>query len=263
MDKLKKQLLRAYNIIITLLAVASIIMAVLDICGKIAADNTAFYTADNIILIIFAIDYIVRFIVAPKKAAFFKANIFDLIAIIPFSSIFNIFRFSRLFRLAKLIKLSKLAKMTKMARLVGFLGKLQRQIHDFLHTNGFVYMLYAAGTLILISSVLISYAESKPLSDALWWSIVTCTTVGYGDISPTTGIGRVIAVILMIFGIGLISMLTGTITTYFTNKAAETETNAAKNGTDELDKLIADMSAEERAELVTIIHNKEQYYDKI
>lgn len=239
----------AYNILITLLAAASIIMAILDICGKIAPENTVFYAADNIILIIFAIDYIVRFIAATKKAAFFKENIFDLIAIIPFSSIFSIFRFSRLFRLAKLVKLGKLTKMTKLARLVGFLGKLQRQIHDFLHTNGFVYMLYAAGTLILISSVIISYVEGRPLSDALWWSIVTCTTVGYGDISPATGIGRVVAVVLMMFGIGLISMLTGTITTFFTNRSEKND--------DELDKLISDMSADERAELIKMIKDRE------
>ncbi len=53
------------------------------------------------------------------------------------------------------------------------------------------------------------------------------------------------------------SMLTGTITTYFTNKTAKTGTTAAKNGTDELDKLIAEMSADERAELVEMIHSKE------
>ena len=56
------------------------------------------------------------------------------------------------------------------------------------------------------------YAEGKNFFDALWWAIVTVTTVGYGDISPATGIGRVMAIVRMIFGIGFISMLTGTIT---------------------------------------------------
>ncbi len=52
-------------------------------------------------------------------------------------------------------------------------------------------------------------------ADALWWSMVTATTVGYGDISPETGIGRLIALILMVFGIGLLGMITGSIATYF------------------------------------------------
>lgn len=248
MEQKRKPILIIYDAAVMLLAAASIVMAILDICGKISPNNTAFYTADNVKLIIFAVDYIVRFIAAPKKAAFFKANIFDLVAIIPFSSIFSVFRFSRLFRLAKLVKLGKLAKFSKLARLIGFFGKLQRQISGFLHTNGFIYMLYAAGSLILVSSVIISYVEGKPLSDALWWSIVTCTTVGYGDISPSTGIGRVIAVILMIFGIGLVSMLTGAITTFFADRSKVKK----EPSPDALDDILADLSADEREELAEI-----------
>ncbi|MCI5903523.1 MAG: ion transporter [Oscillospiraceae bacterium] len=241
-----KPLLVVYNAAVMLLAAASVIMAIMDICGKISPDNSAFYTADTIILIIFAVDYAVRFIIAKEKAAFFKSNIFDLIAIIPFSNIFSLFRFARIFRLAKLAKLTKLAKFSKMARIVGMLGKIQQQISSFLHTNGFIYMLYAAGVLILISSVLISYVENKPFSDALWWSIVTCTTVGYGDISPSTGIGRIVAVVLMIFGIGLISMLTGTITTFFSKRVSKPEEP------DTLENIISGMDEDERAELAEI-----------
>jgi chorismate synthase len=62
------------------------------------------------------------------------------------------------------------------------------------------------------------YAEKMSFGDALWWSIVTCTTVGYGDYFPTSSIGRIFAVLLMLFGITLIGMLTGSITTYFTKQ---------------------------------------------
>lgn len=54
--------------------------------------------------------------------------------------------------------------------------------------------------------------------DGIWWSFVTATTVGYGDISPDTPIGRIIASVLMILGIGLISSLTSTITACFFQK---------------------------------------------
>lgn len=61
-------------------------------------------------------------------------------------------------------------------------------------------MLYVSSVLVLVSSFIMIYTEGKSFLDALWWSIVTVTTVGYGDISPATSIGRVMAVVLMIFG---------------------------------------------------------------
>jgi len=58
----------------------------------------------------------------------------------------------------------------------------------------------------------------ESFDDALWWSFVTATTVGYGDISPVTTPGRIIAAILMLTGIGFIGMLTGVISTFFISK---------------------------------------------
>ncbi len=92
------------------------------------------------------------------------------------------------------------------------------------------------------------FAENMSFPDALWWSIVTCTTVGYGDISPATSIGRVVAVILMIFGIGLIGMLTGAITTYFT-----TEHKSNKTDNTELDSLISQLDDEQKEKIIEII----------
>lgn len=53
------------------------------------------------------------------------------------------------------------------------------------------------------------------MQDAVWWSFVTATTVGYGDLSPETAVGRIIASILMLVGIGLIGSLTSAITSFF------------------------------------------------
>lgn len=68
---------------------------------------------------------------------------------------------------------------------------------------------------IFVGGIAISLLENKTLSDGIWWAFVTTTTVGYGDISPATNYGRIIACVLMIVGTGLIGSLTSAITSYF------------------------------------------------
>lgn len=205
----KKQIF--YEAFIALLALLAVIMATLDLLGKIpAAFNHAYYIADNLILLIFICDYGCRFLRAEDRKKFFKQNILDLISIIPFSSLFRVLKIARLFRLLKLVRLLRAAV---------FFNRFNRMASSFLKTNGFVYVLYATLVSIITGSAVMCLlpgeAAIKTYPDALWWAFVTATTVGYGDISPSTGWGRIVAASLMIVGIGFISMLTGTIATFF------------------------------------------------
>lgn len=204
----------------------SISLVIMDFSNIINIKESPFKYIDNVILIIFTIDYLVRFYIAKNKFNFFKTNIFDLIAIIPFDSIFSFFRIARLFRIAKIARLAKLT------RVIGVIGKLTRNTKSFLNTNGFFKMIYASSVLIIIAAMIYSYAENVPYLDSFWWALVTTTTVGYGDISPTTSLGRIAAIILMILGIGFIGVLTSTITEYFNS------TNKVNNSDEKIDLLI-------------------------
>lgn len=208
---------RFYNTAVVLLAVVSVGMALADIAGAPLSQAAWFRPVDTAILILFAIDYFVRLYLAKSKMQFVKTNVFDLIAIIPFNAVFGVFRVARIFRIARLARLTKFAKLV---RLVGVGGRLKQRALRFLHTNGLIYIIYINLACILLGATAIYYLEQgvtvQTFGDAIWWAFVTATTVGYGDISPSTGAGRVVAGILMIVGIGLISMLTGTIATYFT-----------------------------------------------
>lgn len=207
-----------YDISISVLALISVILVFLDIYSVISLAKQPYRTLDLAMLGIFWVDYVIRFIISKNKLDFFKNNIFYLIAIIPLNEFFSLFRVTRLFWVLKFARVNKVIKVTRLVRTFGFIGVIKKKLSKFFKTNNFIYMIYCSVTLLLISSAIISYVENQSFLDSLWWSIVTCTTVGYGEISPHSTIGRIVAVILMLFGIGFIGMLTSTITSYFTGK---------------------------------------------
>lgn len=198
-----------YELFICILSVISVVFAIIDIASGLPQH---LIIVDRIIYCIFVTDYLIRFIKDNEKKYFFKHNIIDLVAIIPFNSAFRALRITKSFRVFRLAKLSKLAKLSRLASVS---GRLLSKSKRFLNTNGFKYMLISAGVLILVGGSLITYFEKMSFADGIWWAFVTTTTVGYGDISPSSSAGRIIACILMLVGIGLIGSLTSTITTFF------------------------------------------------
>ena len=146
-----------------------------------------FLALDGIIWLVFAVDLAVKFTVAPRKLAFLKSHWATvLIVLLPF------------------------ARPLRLLRLIMFTARAARGIHRLMNMN--FLLVYAVG-LIIISATVATSAEQgqgtiETFPDALWWSIVTATTVGYGDISPVTPLGRAVAVVLMLGGIGLFGALT-------------------------------------------------------
>ncbi len=197
---------KIYNITICILCFASVGLAVIDFTQGLTDMQRL---VDDIIYVIFVVDYIVRFAIAADKKKFFKENIFDLIAIIPFNSTF------RIFRTLKFSKFLKFAKLFKLLRVGSVLARMLSKAKRFLNTNGLKYVLILSLASILFATIGIMYFEHMQFEDALWWAFVTATTVGYGDLSPSTKAGRVIASLLMLVGIGVIGSLTSSITSFF------------------------------------------------
>lgn len=217
-----------YFLSVLLLSVISILFALLDISKVINLNLSPYIYIDRIILIVFWIDYIVRLSRAHNKKQFIKENMFDLLAIIPFDSIFYFFRTFRVIRIIKLLRL---------IRIIGFTGKIQKSIKRFFKTNGFIYLLIITVVIVFLGAEIYSVAENATYFNSLWWAVSTTTTVGYGDISPHTEVGRLTAVILMLLGIGLIGSVTSTVTAFFVEEKSNTEN-------DEIKRELADIKQE-------------------
>lgn len=202
-----------YEISMAILSLIAVCVIVIDLTVNvtITEDKILMYV-DNGIWFIFLLDYIIRLYISKNKWDFIKNNKLDLIAIIPFNAAFQTLRLFKISGLLRLLRLSKLV------RIIVLFSKFNRITTTFIKTNHFNYTLFTTIFIILCGTVGIMVTENMKFGNALWWAFVTSTTVGYGDISPITAPGRIIAAILMITGIGFISILTGTISTFFLTK---------------------------------------------
>lgn len=178
-----------------------------------------FELLDLFILVVFALDYFFRLFLAQNKGQFLKKNIPELVAILPFNSVF------RSARLLRFLRFTKIARFANALRVALYAQRVIFRFRAFFKTNGLQYVLFATVLLIALGAYAIYAVENEyndavnTVGDAIWWSLVTTTTVGYGDIAPVTAQGRIVGGILMIVGIGFMGMVTATIATFFIKSA--------------------------------------------
>ncbi|MCH7758087.1 MAG: ion transporter [Thaumarchaeota archaeon] len=96
--------------------------------------------------------------------------------------------------------------------------------------NKLFYLLFTAAGIIVIGSFVIFSIESQQpdsqinsMLDAVWWTVATVTTVGYGDIVPVTDTGKIVAIFFMFFGIGVLAIFLSVLGTQFYKRRFETE----------------------------------------
>ena len=199
-----------YNVFIGMLALmASIIILVLLVYDMPKIVVESFIYINLIISIIFNIDYIFVW-----KKYFIRINIFHKI-----SELFTLIPLILLHKIEHYINLSEnLDLLIKILILIALLIKFKNRIKELVIINKFNYMMILTTIVIVIGATIISLVEKMSFEDAVWWSFVTFTTVGYGDVLIKTTLGRLFSIILMTIGIGFISVTTSTVAIYLVNK---------------------------------------------
>lgn len=174
------------------------------------------YVVEWIFTIIFSIEYILRIIISPKPWNYIKSwwGIIDLVSILPtFISLFlspgyASFRVIRAFRLLRIFRILKLSRFTSESQALAH--SLKASYYKIMVFLFFVLMMMIlAGTLMYIIEGGENGFDSIP--ESIYWAIVTTTTVGYGDISPITPLGKMLASLMMIIGYAIIAVPTGLI----------------------------------------------------
>jgi voltage-gated potassium channel len=142
-----------------------------------------------------------------------------------------------------LTSLARLARLLPLLRLTGVTARGLAGLREVLARRSLAYVGGVTALLILAGGGCLSILEPQTVKggfgDGVWWAIVTATTVGYGDISPTTLAGRVIAVLLMLVGIGLMSTLAASITSYFVQQTENSELKDLMVRLDRIERLLA------------------------
>lgn len=150
----------------------------------------------------FALDYLVRLALAPARWDFVRSHPLDLLAV-----------------LLPLVQPLRLLRLVATLLLVGRRARMTPQITLTTYVAGAVVGLMMFGSLAVLQVERDAPGGNiKTLGDAVWWSFATMTTVGYGDLSPTTGLGRFLAVGLMLSGIALLGVVTANIAAWFISR---------------------------------------------
>ena len=146
---------------------------------------------------------------AERKLAYLKWGWIDLISSIP---MLDFVRWGRIARVVRIIRVLRSVRSTRMLLAVALARRAE---------SAFMSAALVAVLLVTFASIAILHVEPGPeanianAQDAVWWSVVTITTVGYGDKYPVSVEGRIIAVVLMTAGIGLFGTFTAFVASWF------------------------------------------------
>lgn len=174
----------------------------------------------------YAADYAVRLWLAPRRWAFVKSHPFALAAV-----------------MLPLIQPLRLLRLVSALVLAGQRARMASQVRVTTYVVG-----CCAGLLMFGSLAVLEVERDAPgstihdLGDAVWWAFTTMTTVGYGDTAPTTSLGRLLAVGLMLSGIALLGVVTANIAAWFISRFEREEAQTAGQAA-----ALAELTAEVRS----------------
>jgi voltage-gated potassium channel len=190
----------------------------------------AMVVVDIVTTVIFIADYIMRWITADMKLEkgavsfirypFTGMAIVDLLSILPSLMLLNpALKVLKVFRLIRALRVLKIFKGFRYSKNIAIIAKVFKNQKKSLITVGVLAVGY-----ILVSALVVFNVEPETFPsffDAVYWSTISLTTVGYGDIYTTTVVGRMITMLSSLFGVAIVALPAGIITAGYMNEINE------------------------------------------
>lgn len=218
--------------IVIFAALATIPLTLAEMNGQ---SGDAFVVADWVIWAVFVAEYSLGLGLAEDRVRYIRHAWLLLLVVVLSAPLLP--------ALFGVVRLARVARALRLVRLVGFSAQAFPALRSTLGRRAVLYLMASFLLLITVAGALMSLVEPQTVKgnmwDGMWWAAVTSTTVGYGDISPVTPLGRAVAVLLMVFGIGMAGTLAASVGAYFVSQGQQDNLGDVINRLDRLEALLS------------------------
>ena len=231
---------KLFDIILLLLILASTFIIMMESVPKLDKKfHTTFIICEWIISVFFTLEYCLRIAVLKNKKCYLFSffGVIDFLSLIPFflSFFFPITKYFLIFRMLRMLRVFRVFNLLDFMNdgtvIVRALKNSSRKIY--------IFLLFLIIFSVIVGSMMFMVEGGRPgfetIPQSIYWAVVTVTTVGYGDVSPITPMGKFFAVVLMLAGYSIIAVPTGIVTAEMRNKRQNLEIICERCGNDDID----------------------------
>jgi voltage-gated potassium channel len=208
------------ELIIVVLALVSVALLLLELVEELAPQQRLLIERVDLgIAAIFLIEFLWRFHRAKEKWPFFRHSWWELLAAIPITS-----DVARALRGLRLLRIVRIVRLVRVIRLGARINVLLDEARMFGEQTQLITVATTLATVVVCGALGFHYFEYgvnpnvKSFWDSIWWSTTTITTVAYGDVYPVTTGGRVVAILLLIVGLGAFGLYTAAVASWMVRR---------------------------------------------
>ncbi len=223
---------RAFDVALLILIVMSVAVVLLESVRTVQLTYfRIFYLLEWAFTLLFTVEYMLRLYAVKRPLRYARSfyGVVDLLAILP-TYLSLLVPGAQALSVVRILRLLRVFRILKLAAYLDESGELWRAMQ--MSRRKITIFLFTVSTIVVIVGALMHVVEGPAngftdIPTSVYWAVVTLTTVGYGDISPVTPLGRFLAVLVMLMGYGVIAVPTGIVTAELSRGARDPVTNTS------------------------------------